>query len=55
MQITDGYNFDKPNENVKQLYYVLTVWKGGSGKGTELLWDVGSDLSSLAFAYFSTV
>lgn len=36
MQITNGYSVDKPNENVKQLYYVLTVWKGGRGKGASL-------------------
>lgn len=36
IQITIGYNFDKQNENVEQLCYVLAVWKGERGKATSL-------------------
>lgn len=53
MQITDGYSFDKPNENLKQLLLYIHCLEGGEGR--ELFWDMESDLSSLAFEFFSTV
>lgn len=34
IEITAGYNFDKPNESVKKLQRALTVWEVGGGKGT---------------------
>lgn len=48
MQITDRLINDKSNENVKQLFV-----KGLGGR--ELFWDMATDLSSLAFEYFSAV